>query len=108
MTLRELAELFVRLGASDALNLDGGGSTTMVIGGELQNVPSDGLERRCPARWCCPAGRRPPVAQATEPRRPAARSDARRRPEPLTRPEQRGGAGRPAGRPGSSGGLLDP
>lgn len=45
MTLRELAELFRRLGATDALNLDGGGSTTMVIGREVQNNPSDGRER---------------------------------------------------------------
>lgn len=31
-TLPEMAEIFRRLGASDALNLDGGGSTAMVIG----------------------------------------------------------------------------
>lgn len=45
MTLRELAELFVRLGATEAMGLDGGGSTTMVIGGKVQNAPSDGTER---------------------------------------------------------------
>lgn len=33
MTLPELADLFVSLGASDALNLDGGGSTTLVAKG---------------------------------------------------------------------------
>ena len=31
MTLNELALLMRQLGASDALNLDGGGSTTMVL-----------------------------------------------------------------------------
>ena len=31
MTLEELAELMIELGAVDAMNLDGGGSTTMVI-----------------------------------------------------------------------------
>jgi exopolysaccharide biosynthesis protein len=48
-TMRELAELMKQLGAQDALNLDGGGSTTMVHreGGELKvlNTPSDGRPR---------------------------------------------------------------
>ena len=37
MNLREFAELFVRLGAVWALNLDGGGSTTMVVEGAITN-----------------------------------------------------------------------
>lgn len=45
MSLRELADLLLRLGASDALNLDGGGSTAMVVrsahGLVLANRPSD-------------------------------------------------------------------
>jgi hypothetical protein len=41
MTLVELAELMRRLGAWDAMNFDGGGSTTMVIDGSVVNVPSD-------------------------------------------------------------------
>lgn len=47
MTLREVAELLVRLGAVEAIGLDGGGSTTLVIAGHVQNVPSDstGVER---------------------------------------------------------------
>lgn len=51
MTLFELQELMLALGATEALNLDGGGSTTMVIRppGTTQphvvNVPSDGHER---------------------------------------------------------------
>ncbi|MBC8087150.1 MAG: phosphodiester glycosidase family protein [Phycisphaerae bacterium] len=52
MTLRELASLMLALGARDALNLDGGGSTTMVYadsarGMHVANHPSD------------PAGERP-------------------------------------------------
>jgi hypothetical protein len=41
MTLVELATLMRRLGAWQALNFDGGGSTTMVIDGALVNTPSD-------------------------------------------------------------------
>jgi exopolysaccharide biosynthesis protein len=41
MSLRELSWLFRRSGASDALNLDGGGSTAPVIHGQLKNRPSD-------------------------------------------------------------------
>lgn len=41
MTLDELANLMVRLGAYDAINLDGGGSTTMVVNGRIVNSPSD-------------------------------------------------------------------
>jgi hypothetical protein len=39
MTLVELAEALVGLGADRALNLDGGGSTSLVCGGVLRNVP---------------------------------------------------------------------
>ena len=41
MTLRELTALLLRLGATDAVNLDGGGSTAMVVGGRVVNRPSD-------------------------------------------------------------------
>jgi exopolysaccharide biosynthesis protein len=34
------------LGAWQALNFDGGGSTTMVIGGAVVNVPSDSTGER--------------------------------------------------------------
>lgn len=46
-TLNELGALMVELGAWRALNLDGGGSTTMYIQGEggVVNTPSDGSER---------------------------------------------------------------
>ncbi|HUR48401.1 MAG TPA: phosphodiester glycosidase family protein [Acidimicrobiales bacterium] len=46
MTLPELGEFLVGLGAVEALNLDGGGSTTMVIAGQVVNLPSDRLIRR--------------------------------------------------------------
>jgi hypothetical protein len=41
LTLAELAEALVALGAVDALNLDGGGSTSLVCGGRLRNVPRE-------------------------------------------------------------------
>ncbi len=44
-TLHELAGIMRRLGAVDALNLDGGGSSTMVVRGTVVNRPSDGGER---------------------------------------------------------------
>ena len=40
-----LANLMRSLGAVDALNLDGGGSSTMVVNGRVVNSPSDGHER---------------------------------------------------------------
>lgn len=47
VTIDELRAVMASLGAVDAINLDGGGSTTMALRGELSNVPSD------------PAGARP-------------------------------------------------
>jgi hypothetical protein len=41
MTLAELQSLSVRLGLNQALNLDGGGSTTMWVQGQVVNSPSD-------------------------------------------------------------------
>ena len=46
MTLPEAARLMRSLGARDALNLDGGGSSTMTVRGEVVNRPSDRVERR--------------------------------------------------------------
>ena len=45
MTLEELAELMLELGAVEAMNLDGGGSSTMVVRGIVLNAPSDGRPR---------------------------------------------------------------
>ena len=51
VTLPELAARMVELGCITAVNLDGGGSTTMAVrkDGTLQTVnrPSDGAQRRC-------------------------------------------------------------
>ncbi len=41
LTLTVLAEALVDLGATYAINLDGGGSTSLVSGGELRNVPRE-------------------------------------------------------------------
>lgn len=41
VSLTMLADLLIEFGATDAINLDGGGSTTMVIGNKLVNKPSD-------------------------------------------------------------------
>jgi len=56
LTLVELARLMVALGCEDALNLDGGGSTALVSGGKLQNLP------RCDFEVPEPGGR--PLATA--------------------------------------------
>ncbi len=39
--LQDLAEYLLSLGATDAMNLDGGGSTTMFLDGKVVNKPSD-------------------------------------------------------------------
>ncbi len=41
MTLEMLAELLLEFGAIEAMNLDGGGSTTMVVHNKIVNRPSD-------------------------------------------------------------------
>ncbi len=41
MTLGELADVLVKLGATDALNLDGGGSASLVHAGRLCNRPRE-------------------------------------------------------------------
>ena len=53
-TLKQTADMLVALGADTGLNLDGGGSTTLVarpLGGDqatLRNTPSDGTQRADP------------------------------------------------------------
>jgi len=47
MTLDELAVFMrKRLGCTDAINLDGGGSSTLWLNGQVRNYPSDGVERK--------------------------------------------------------------
>ena len=64
-TLLQMAELLQSLGDEEGLNLDGGGSSTMVAKDEagtlgVRNVPSDGSERPVPNglgfRYVAPAG----------------------------------------------------
>jgi len=46
LSFQESAEVMRFLGAKEALNLDGGGSTTMVINGNIVNHPSDAAGER--------------------------------------------------------------
>ena len=39
--LEDLAKLLLEFGGTDAMNLDGGGSTTMFLDGKVVNKPSD-------------------------------------------------------------------
>jgi hypothetical protein len=56
LSMPELAEAMAALGAVQAMNLDGGGSTSLVCGGRLRNVPREahGIE--------LPGGRTVPTA----------------------------------------------
>ena len=56
MSLPAFASFFVRLGAVSAMNLDGGGSSTMVVKGQVVNRPSDGFERSVPNALLVHAG----------------------------------------------------
>ncbi len=46
MSLVELAHVMIQLGAYEAMNFDGGGSTTMVVEGKVVNRPSDAAGER--------------------------------------------------------------
>jgi Phosphodiester glycosidase len=48
LTLGELAATMAGLGAREALNLDGGGSTSLVCGGRLRNTPREAHETTVP------------------------------------------------------------
>lgn len=45
MTLAELSEFLVELGCQEAINLDGGGSTELILDGRVLNSPCYGRER---------------------------------------------------------------
>lgn len=97
MTMQEFARLFLDLGAVDAMNLDGGGSSTMVVNGEVVNRPSEGVERSVGSAIVVLPGSDPGevLGVPTSPQQPIAPA----------------GVGQP-GRsalldPGSTGGLLD-
>jgi exopolysaccharide biosynthesis protein len=46
MNYPELTSLMKRHGCTYAMNLDGGGSSTLWLGGRIMNSPSDGQERK--------------------------------------------------------------
>ena len=79
MTLGEAAGFMAALGASDAVNFDGGGSATFVTRGALRNQPSEGGERRVVAAFAlvppgdaAPAPAGPPSGPRTTPTDPAS------------------------------------
>jgi exopolysaccharide biosynthesis protein len=45
VSTRELGQVMLFLGASDAINLDGGGSSCLMVGASTKNTPSDGSQR---------------------------------------------------------------
>lgn len=45
LSLNGMAKFLISLGAKDAVNFDGGGSSEMVLNGQVLNSPSDGMER---------------------------------------------------------------
>ena len=45
MTFPELAAYLVKLGCTEAINLDGGGSATLWVYGNIMNSPSEGRPR---------------------------------------------------------------
>lgn len=49
VNLEELRDMLLKINATDALSLDGGGSSTMVVNGLVVNHPSDGVQRSIPS-----------------------------------------------------------
>ncbi|MBI3787245.1 MAG: phosphodiester glycosidase family protein [Ignavibacteriales bacterium] len=49
MNFQEMADFLLSIGAWNAINLDGGGSTTMVLNGRIVNLPSDKTGERAVA-----------------------------------------------------------
>ncbi len=80
MTLGEAASFMAGLGASEAVNFDGGGSTTFVTRGSVRNQPSEGGERRVVSALALvaagdaapPSPAAPPPAPRTTPTDPAS------------------------------------
>jgi exopolysaccharide biosynthesis protein len=61
LNMVELTSLMQELGCTDAVNLDGGGSTTLTVRGNVINVPADGMDRSVSSGWAvvnsAPAGK---------------------------------------------------
>jgi len=77
MTLREATDFMLGLGAVEAVNHDGGGSSTFVMRGRVVNRPSDGRERAVTNSWVIVAGRggSRPYAEALREGTPMAAED---------------------------------
>jgi hypothetical protein len=45
MSLEELSDYLVKIGCTEAMNLDGGASSQLIVGGKVVNRPSSGFER---------------------------------------------------------------
>jgi exopolysaccharide biosynthesis protein len=122
MTLQELADLMASLGAQNAINLDGGGSTAMWVNGLRVSRPSDGFERGVGSALVVLPGSDPGQADlvVADPASPsaspnpspaAARAQVKRAPQqPLVSPlfggEPVAGWTAAASDPGSVGGLA--
>jgi len=78
ITLQEAARLMLNLGAVTAVNLDGGGSTTLAVRGMVVNSPSGGKERpvtNALAIWSAEGQLQPPVQISVEPASATVASD---------------------------------
>jgi hypothetical protein len=95
MTLAGFARVFKNLGATDAINLDGGGSTTMVIRGRVVNRPSDHQGERRVGSVILVRGYTPPPLRTTPTPHVASGTQTREAPDSLEFD------------PGSTGGMLD-
>jgi hypothetical protein len=117
MTLRRLADFMIELGCRDAINLDGGGSSTMWLNGRIANRPSDPTERPVSSALVVLPGSDPGEAQlrlapARTTTAPAPRLQVQRAPaQPLVSPvfggEPVAGWQAAASDPASIGGLAD-
>ncbi|MCA1720853.1 MAG: phosphodiester glycosidase family protein [Actinobacteria bacterium] len=112
MTLRQLADFLLSLGSVNAINLDGGGSSTMWLNGVIANRPSDPTERPVSSALVVLPGNDPGEAQLrVAPRTSnAPQLQVQRAPEqPLVSPVFGGtpvaGWAAAAADPGSVGGL---
>jgi hypothetical protein len=74
VSLAQAGQTMKALGATNAINLDDGGSTTFVSDGTVVNHPSDGLERPVDSAWVVTA--KPGVLAALAAARVAAQSHA--------------------------------
>lgn len=50
-TLEEIQQKMINLGVTDAFNLDGGGSSSLIFKGKVVNSPSDGQLRKLPTHF---------------------------------------------------------